>query len=215
MFDDSHLKQAVLEELRWEPSLDATHIDVTAKSGVVTLMGHVESYSEKSAAEKATRRVKNVKAIAEEIEVRLPNDVQHGDEEIAAAVINRLTWDSTLPKDAIKTKVEKGWITLIGEVEWHFQQTAAEEDVRDLWGVVGVTNEITIKPKPDTSKIRADILLALNRASFDPATINVVAQGGKVTLTGKVGSWHEREEASSAAWAASGTTSVHNELAVF
>lgn len=215
MFDDSHLKQAVLEELKWEPSLDATHIDVAAKSGIVTLTGHVESYTEKSAAEKATRRIKNVKAIAEEIEVRLPNDVQHGDEEIAAAVINRLAWDSTIPKEVIKTKVEKGWVTLTGEVEWHFQQEAAGEDVRGLWGVVGVSNDITIKPKPNTSKIRDDILLALNRSWYDPATINVAAQGGKVTLSGKVGSWHEREEASSTAWAAPGTTSVHNELAVF
>ena len=103
--------------------------------------------------------------------------MQHGDEEIAAAVINRLAWDFALPKEVIKTKVEKGWVTLTGEVEWHFQQEAAGEDVRGLWGVVGVSNDITIKPKPNTSKIRDDILLALNRSWYDPATINVAAQG--------------------------------------
>jgi len=214
MFDDSHLKEAVLEELKWEPSLDATNIGVAAKSGIVTLTGHVESYSEKSAAEKATRRVRNVKAIAEEIEVKLPDHVQRGDEEIAAAVINRLDWDSTIPKDAIKTKVDQGWVTLTGEVDWHFQQTAAGDDVRGLWGVVGVTNAITIKPKPNSSKIKDDILLALDRAWYDPATIHVTTLGGNVTLTGKVGSWYEREEASTAAWGSPGTTSVHNQLAI-
>jgi osmotically-inducible protein OsmY len=215
MSDDSELKQAVLDELKWEPSVNAAHIGVTANAGVVTLMGHVESYTEKSAAEKATRRVKDVHAVAEEIEVKLPFDVKHGDEDIASAAVHRLAWDSAVPKDAVKAKVEKGWVTLSGEVDWHYQQASAKEDIRGLRGVVGVSNNITIKSKPNTSKIRDDILLALDRAWFDPATINVAAQGGKVTLTGKVGSWYEREEAGSTAWAAPGTTSVHNEIAVF
>jgi osmotically-inducible protein OsmY len=178
-------------------------------------MGHVESYTEKFAAEKAARRVKAVHAVAEEIEVKLPFDAKYGDEEIASAAVNRLAWDSAVTKDAIRVKVEKGWVTLTGEVDWHYQQAAAAQDIRGLRGVVGVMNNITIKAKPNTTKIKDDILLALDRSWFDPATINVAAQGGKVTLTGKVGSWYEREEASSAAWAAPGTTSVHNELAVF
>ncbi len=215
MSDDNHLKQAVLDELKWEPSVNAAHIGVSADSGVVTLMGHVGSYTEKWAAEKAARRVKDVHAIAEEIEVKLPFGVKHGDEEIASAASHRLAWDSTIPKDAIKANVEKGWITLTGEVDWHYQQAAAAEDIRGLRGVVGVLNNVTIKSKPNSSKIKDDILLALDRARFDPATITVTAQGGKVTLTGKVGSWYEREEASSTAWAAPGTTSVHNELTVF
>ena len=107
MSDDKQLKQAVLDELQWEPSVNAAHIGVTAKDGVVTLMGHVETFSEKSAAEKATRRVNNVRAIAEEIEVRLPFNVKHGDEEIASAAVNRLKWDSTVPSGAVKAKVEK------------------------------------------------------------------------------------------------------------
>ena len=214
MFDDKQLKQAVLDGLKWEPSVNAAHIGVTAKVGVVTLMGHVESYAEKFAAEKATRRLKDVKAVAEELEVRLPFNVKHGDEEIASAAVNRMKWDTAIPSDAVQAKVEKGWVTLTGEVDWHYQQDAAAHDVRGLWGVVGVSNEITIKPRPNTSKIRDDIIFALDRSWFDPATINVTAQGGKVRLTGKVESWYERDEATAAAWAAPGTTDVENDIAV-
>jgi osmotically-inducible protein OsmY len=214
MSDDKQLKQAVLDELKWEPSVNSAHIGVTAKDGVVTLMGHVESYWEKSAAEKAARRVKDVKAVAEEMEVRLPFGAKHGDEEIASSAVDRLKWDGSVPKDAVKVSVEKGWVTLTGEVDWHYQQDAATDDVRGLWGVVGVSNQITVKPKPDTSKIRENILVALDRSWFDPATINVSAQGGKVTLTGKVETWYEHDEAARTAWAASGTTSVVNDLAI-
>ena len=214
MFDDKQLQQAVIDQLKWEPSVKAAHIGVTAKDGVVTLMGHVESYSEKFAAEKAARRVKDVKAVAEELDVRLPFSVKHGDEEIASAAVNRMKWDAAVPSDAVEVKVEKGWITLTGEVDWHFQQEAAADDVRGLWGVVGISNQITIKPKPNTAKIKDDILTALGRSWLDPATINVSAQGGNVKLTGKVESWYERDEASSTAWAASGTTSVENDIAV-
>jgi osmotically-inducible protein OsmY len=214
MSDDKRLKQAVLDELQWEPSVNAAHIGVTAKDGVITLVGHVENFFEKSAAEKAARRVKEVKAVAEEIEVRLPYSIKHGDEEIASAAVDRLEWDSTFPDGAVKAKVEKGWVTLTGEVDWHYQQEAAMNDVRGLWGVTGVSNEITIKPKPNTSNIRDKIMVALDRSWFDPATINVTAQGGKVTLTGKVNSWYERDEAGSAAWAAPGTTSVENDIYV-
>jgi osmotically-inducible protein OsmY len=214
MSEDSKLKQAVLDELEWDPSVYATHIEVSVTSGIVTLMGHVGSYAEKSAAERAARRVKDVHAIAEKIEVELPQDVKYGDEEIASAAIDRLAWDSTLPKNAIKATVERGLVTLTGEVDWHYQQVAAAEDIAGLWGVIGVSNQVTLKPQPNTSKIKDDILLALNRGRFDPATINVDAQGGTVTLTGKVGSWFEREEASATAWAAPGTISVRNELAL-
>jgi osmotically-inducible protein OsmY len=120
MSDDKQLKQAVLDELNWEPSVNAAHIGVTAKADVVTLMGHVEGYPEKFAAENAARRVKNVKAVAEEIEVRLPFSGKRGDEEIAEAAVNSLKWDSAVPTDSVKAKVEKGWITLTGEVDWHY-----------------------------------------------------------------------------------------------
>lgn len=214
MIDDKQLKQSVLDELKWEPSVNAAHIGVTTKDGVVTLMGHVESYWEKSAAEKAAQRVKGVKAVAEEIEVRLPYSVKRGDEEIASAAVSHLKWDSAVPSDAIKVKVEKGRITLTGEVEWHYQQEAAAEDVQGLWGVVGVDNQVTIKPRPNATNIRDSIKVALNRSWFDPANIAVAAQGGRVTLTGTVNSWYERDVASSTAWAAPGATSVENDLAV-
>ena len=214
MSDDKQLKQAVLDELKWEPSVNAAHIGVTAKDGVVTLMGHVENYMQKPAAEKATRRVKGVKAVAEELEVRLPSSVTHGDEEIASAAINRLGWNSAVPIDAVKVKAEKGWFTLTGIVDWHYQEKAAEDDVRRLWGVIGVSNEITIKPRPNTSKIRDDIMLALNRSWFDVATINATAEGGKVKPTGTVRSGYERDEADSITCAAPGTMSVENDIAV-
>jgi osmotically-inducible protein OsmY len=214
MSDDKVLKQAVLDELQWDPSVNAAHIGVTAHNGIVTLMGHVESYSEKSAAEKATRKVYDVKGIAEEIEVRLPFSVKHDDEDIAAAAIDRLKWNSTIPLDAVKVKVEKGWVTLTGEVDWHYQQSAAISDVRGLWGVVGVSDETSVKQKPSSANIRDKILVALNRSWFDPATIDVSAQGGKVKLTGHVRSLYERDEADAAAWASPGTTFVENAISV-
>jgi osmotically-inducible protein OsmY len=214
MSDDNELKQAVLDELKWEASVNAAHIGVTTNAGVVTLMGHVESYAEKSAAERAARRVKDVKAVAEEIEVRLPFGIKRGDEEIASAAVNRLTWNVSVPKDAVKVQVEKGWITLTGEVDWHFQQEAAADEVRGLYGVVGVSNLITIKPSANASNIRDDIMVALHRSWFDPKTINVSVQGGKVRLTGTVREWNERDVAGSTAWAAPGTTSVENDIRV-
>lgn len=214
MSEDRYLKQAVLDELKWEPSVNEAHIGVTASEGVVTLMGHVETYWEKIAAEKAARRVKGVKAVAEELDVRLPFGVKHDDSDIAAAAISRLGWDSAVPRDAVGVKVEGGWVTLTGDVDWHFQQEAAVADMRGLWGVVGVSNDINIKPRPNTAKIRDDIVLALGRSWFNPAIVDVTAEAGKVTLSGKVRTWYERDEAAGTAWAAPGTTSVQNNLAV-
>ena len=212
--NDVRLKQAVLDELKWEPSVNEAHIGVTAKDGVITLMGHVESFSEKHAAEKAARRVNEVKAVAEEIDVRLPFGVVRGDEEIAAAAIERLKWDTSVPTGVVKTKVEKGWVTLTGAVDWHFQEQAAISDVRNLWGVTGLSNEITVRPRPDASAIKEKILVALNRSWLDPANIDVAAHDGKVKLTGEVNSWYERDEAGSAAWAAPGAISVENNITV-
>ena len=132
MTTDSDLKKAVLDELSWEPSVNAAHIGVTAHAGVVTLTGHVENYMHKLAAEKAASRVKGVKAVAEEIEVKLPYDFKRSDEDVAAAAIDRLGWNSTIPNGAIQVKVEKGWITLTGTVDWHFEKDVAEQDMRAL-----------------------------------------------------------------------------------
>ena len=215
MSHDDQLQKAVLAELSWEPSITAAHIGVAADNGTVTLTGHVNSYGQKHAAEMATGRVKGVKAIAEEIEVRLPFEIKRDDTDIATAAANRLAWDTGTPRDAVKIKVEAGWVTLTGEVDWHFQKEAAQREVRNLMGVRGVTNQVTIKPHVDTARLQDDIQLALHRSIFfQPENVHVSAQDGRVKLTGTVNSWRERQTAASTAWAARGATSVENDLIV-
>ena len=215
MSSDNQLQQAVLAELKWEPSVTAAHIGVAANAGVVTLSGYVGSFAEKLAAETAARRVKGVKALAEEIEVRLPFAAKKPDEEIAAAALDRLAWDVSVPPDAVKVKVEKGRITLTGQVDWQYQRQAAEQDVRGLYGVVGASIQISIKPKVNTSNISDDIMHALHRSwFFDPKTINVSADGGNVRLSGTVRSWHERQVAAATAWGAPGVTDVVNKIVI-
>jgi osmotically-inducible protein OsmY len=214
MTNDSELKQAVLAELNWEPRIVAAHIGVTANGGVITLSGHVENYAAKSAAEAAAGRVKGVKAVAEELEVRLPIHFKRDDDEIAAAAIERLAWSISIPKDAIKVKVEKGWVTLTGEVEWHYQSDDAVQEIRNLAGVVGVSDETTIRHNASAKNIGDDISKALHRSWYDPRTIRVTTDGGRVELSGTVHSWHDREEAGMTAWAAPGATSVENNITV-
>lgn len=214
MSADAEIKKSVLAELAWEPSVTAAHIGVTARDGVVTLTGHVKRFAEKQAAETASLRVKGVKGVADEIEVKLPFDVKRSDEDIAQAAIERLSWDSTLPADAIKVTVKDGWVTLSGKVRWHFEHDAAAQDVRRLWGVTGVTNAIQIKSNVDTSHLSDDIRLALHRTWLDPKGVKVTADGGRVTLSGHVRSWHERALADAAAWAAAGATDVENHLII-
>jgi osmotically-inducible protein OsmY len=215
MNSDIELQKAVQAELSWEPSVIASHIGVTANAGVVTLTGHVENYASKSAAEAATRRVRGVKAVAEEIEVRLPFDAERDDGGIAAAALNRLVWDVSVPSDAIQVKVEKGWVTLTGQVEWHYQHDAAEQAVRRLYGVIGVSNHISIKPAVDVKNLSDEITHALHRSwFFNPQTITVTADAGKVRLTGAAHSMHDRQIAGLTAWSARGVTSVENDIIV-
>ena len=215
MSQDKELQESVMVELGWEPSVDAVNIGVTANAGVVTLTGHVPSFGQKVAAERAAARVKGVKAVAEEIEVELPHDIKRGDESIAGAAIERLTWDSSFPPDAIKIRVQKGWITLNGEVDWYFQKEAAAQAVRTLIGVVGVSNLIKIKPTRNADDVGQNITRALHRSWFyDPNTIKVSAQGGKIKLTGQVTTWNARELAGKTAWSAPGATFVENDIAV-
>ncbi len=215
MSQDSQLQQSVLAEFNWEPSVTAGHIGVTANAGVVTLSGHVDSYAKKRAAETAARRVKGVKAVAEEIEVRLPFETKRSDEEIAAAAIERLSWNVSVPKDSVQVKVEKGWVTLTGEVDWWFQKEAAEHDIRPLHGVRGVSNQATIKPRVNTANLSDDITHALHRSwFFDPANVHVHADGGRIVLSGTVHSIHERQVAAQTAWSAPGATMVENDIAV-
>ncbi|MGI4955239.1 MAG: BON domain-containing protein, partial [Janthinobacterium lividum] len=164
MSQDRQLQQSVLAEFDWEPSVTTGHIGVTASDGVVTLSGHVDSYAGKHAAETAARRVKGVKAIAEEIEVRLPFDAKRSDADIAAAAIERLSWNASVPKDSVQVKVEQGWVTLTGQVDWWYQKDAAEADIRPLHGVVGVSNQTSIKPRVNTASLTDDITHALHRS---------------------------------------------------
>jgi osmotically-inducible protein OsmY len=215
MSKDTHLQLEVIAELNWEPSITAAHIGVAASAGVVTLTGQVESYAQKHAAEVAARRVKGVVGVAQEIKVQLPFERERGDDQIAEAVLDRLAWDVSVPSDTVQVKVEQGWVTLNGIVEHHFQRQAAEQNVRRLRGVVGVSNRIAIKPQVNTANISNDISCALHRSWFpDPDAITVTAEGGKVRLTGNVHSWHAREVAGETAWGAPGATDVENLLSV-
>jgi osmotically-inducible protein OsmY len=214
MTNDHNLKTDILAELAWEPSVSADHIGVTAKEGVVTLSGYVDSYWQKQAAERAAGRVKGVRALAEEIEVRLPVHIKRNDAEVAAAALSRLAWDSSLPSDAVKVKVEKGFVTLTGDVDWQFERDAAADAIRALLGVTGVANQIKIKARPNISVIGDDIMHALHRSWYFDDNVNVSATGGKVHLTGTVETWRDWQTAAATAWAAPGTTSVINDIRI-
>jgi osmotically-inducible protein OsmY len=209
------LKKSVEQELNFEPSINAAEIGVSVKNGVVTLSGRVPSYWEKVAAERAAARVAGVKAVANELEVRLPGSSQRTDEDIAQAALDTLAWSVLVPHDRIKIKVSKGWVTLEGTVDWQYQKSAAEKAVRKLLGVVGVSNLIEVKPSVSKAEVKSSIEAALKRlAEIDANRIHVDTEDGKVVLTGTVRSWFEREEAERAAWAAPGVRAVEDRIAI-
>jgi osmotically-inducible protein OsmY len=204
------LKSDVEQELRWEPSVQAAQIGVSVKNGVVELDGHVGSFYEKWAGERAALRVANVKSIASEIVVDLSSTSARTDEDIALAVTNQLDWNFSLP-DTIKVKVADGWVFLQGSTEWQYQREEAEGVVRRLLGVKGITNEINIKPKVSATGVKAKIEDALKRdAQIDSDNITVEAAGNIVTLRGRVHSWREHQDAEHAAFDAPGVASVVN-----
>jgi len=213
--NDKQLQQAVIDELDWEPSVDASDIGVTASNGVVTLSGYVPTFWQKRKAEWAAQRVKGVKALVEEIEVKLRGEDRWADDTIAERALQSLASDAAVPKDRITLKVEDGWVTLSGEVDWHFQKTAAEHDVHNITGVRGLSNQISIKPQVQRFEVRAKIAKALARtAALDAAAISIQTDDGNVTLRGKVHSLSERRLVEDAAWSAPGVTEVNDRLTV-
>ncbi|MCH6205386.1 BON domain-containing protein [Brucella ciceri] len=214
--NDGTLRQDIIDELDFEPSIDAADIGVAVENGVVTLTGHVPTYAQKVTIEDVVRRVKGVRGIAEEIEVR-PLGANHtADDEIAKRAINTINWNTSVPDNAVQVKVQKGWLTLTGMVEWQYQKTAASNAVRDLSGVVGVTNRIDIKQRASAYDVKKRIEDALKRnAEIEAQSISVnVLDGGKVRLEGRVHTWSERSAAERAAWSAAGVNTVEDRITV-
>jgi osmotically-inducible protein OsmY len=215
MKSDEEIERDVREELKWDPDLDASDIAVSVKDGVVTLAGFVKSYSDRLEAEVATKRVAGVKAVANDLEVRLPAIDQRPDPDIARDAVAALKAELPISHDRIKVIVKDGWVTLEGAAEWQYQKTTAENAVRKVKGVKGVTNVIAVKPKLEPSELKRKIMEAFKRnAEVDANRITVEANGSEVILKGTVRSWIEREEAERVAWSAPGVTKVEDRIVI-
>ncbi|MGM4985567.1 MULTISPECIES: BON domain-containing protein [Rhizobium] len=213
--DDITLRQNILDELEFEPSIDAASIGVAVDNGIATLTGHVSSYSQKETAERVVKRVKGVRGIAEEIEIRVFGTYETEDEDIASRAVKMLDWNVSVPKGAVQVKVQKGWVTLTGKVEWQYQKNAAADTVRDLAGVVGLSNMVEITPRVSANDVKKRIEDAFKRdAGLESQRISVEVSGGSVTLKGKVHTWSERTAADRAAWSVPGIKNVIDQIAV-
>ena len=211
---DKGLQEAVMRELEWDPMVDESHVGVFVKDGAVTLTGHVSSYSEKWSAVRAAERVHGVRAVADEIEVKLPSSSVRDDSDIAEAIARSLRWNTLVP-DTVEAEVRNGVVTLRGEVEWNYQRKEAERAIRNITGVKGVTDLITIKPKLKSTEIEQRIMDALRRsAELDARQITVITRNGTVELHGQVHSLHEKKIAGEAAASAPGVAYVENDLVV-
>jgi osmotically-inducible protein OsmY len=217
MRTDMELQKDVAEELKWEPRLQEDEIGVAVKNGVVTLTGFVPDYAQRRTAAKAAERVVGVRAVAQELVVKVPEMFRYSDTELAHRVVNALAWDVEVPNEKIQAKVEDGWVTLEGTVDWQYQRNAAERAVRYLGGIKGVANQIAIAPSMSASAydVAQRIKAALHRtAEVEAKRVEVTAKDGKVVLTGSVRSWPERADVERAAWSASGVMAVDDGLAV-
>jgi osmotically-inducible protein OsmY len=214
---DEQLQQEILRELKYDASIQPNEIGVSVKDGVATLTGYVDSYFKRWAAEEAAHRVRGVRAVANDIEVKLPTSAERTDADIAAAVTTALEWDAMIDVDNLDVTVSRGWVTLKGEVEWGYQRADAERVTRRITGVRGVSNLITVRPRqrPSPTEMKKKIEDALVRnAETDAKNIDVEVRGDKVILTGTVHAWAEKQEAERVAWSAPGVTSVENRIVV-
>ena len=209
---DVALKRDIETELSWDPKVNSAQIGVSVDQGAVSLLGTVDTYAEKWAAENATKRVYGVRAVSEDLKVKIQGEHKRSDSDIAHAVQRALTWDVIVPKE-VTAKIQDGSVTLEGQVTWHFQRAAAERAVRYLTGVISVFNSVTVKPEASTAEVKEKVEAALQRqAKTDSASIHVATTGGKVTLTGHASSWQTIEDAANAAWAAPGVTEVIDQV---
>ena len=211
----SNLRQLVIDELDFQPMIDATSIGVAVSAGVVTLTGHVGSYNEKLIAEQTVQRIKGVRGLAQEIEVRFPDDRKTADDEIARRALKIIDWDTSIPKDSAQVKVQHGWVTLSGTVDWDFQRRDVENAVRRLSGITGVTNLVKIKDRVQCANVKQSIEAALKRdAQIETGQIGVEVTKGEVVLRGHVHSLHERAAVERAAWSVAGVTGVSDLLTI-
>lgn len=214
ILEDKKIQENVIRELEWDPEVDSAQVGVAVENGIVTLSGEVSSYWAKLAAEKAAKRVRGVKGIAQDIIIKYFN-MERTDTDIADAAVNAIKWNTTIPDDRITVRVENGWVALEGEVEWEYQKNSSEQAVEKIKGVKGVSNLITIKPRVQAPIVKSTIKNALERAAdIEADRIQVETEGSKVILRGKVRTWSERNEVQRAAWSSPGVANVENHLII-
>ncbi len=215
MKTDAQLQKEVMDELKWQPILSSSQIGVAVRNGIAELSGTVDSYAEKKAAERATFKVAGIKGITESIKINLGFGSQKNDVELAEAVLNALKWNVKVPSEDVRVKVENGWVTVEGQVDWDYQRNAIRKTVENLTGVKGLTNTVSLSPRVHVSDVKTKIREAFERhAVIDANNIKVECNGSKVTLKGVVRSYAEKSDAEREAWNAPGVTSVENELEV-